>query len=188
MNERVIYNLDMKLQGYNITSIMTPETYFVVSQPDLVEGRELPSFVSMDCNMNEIRRITFSERKKSFYPFYKYSVEVHGIGRMESMKGLERIEVKVNKRSIEMTGEKRRDNAKVIFSILDVPTLTWSENDITSFLREQFGVRLKRKGERTYLIENLNYVNDKVNVKVIDVDSWPLPLSQLSSNLAGNLL
>ncbi len=178
----------MRLQGYNITSILTPETCFVVSQPDLIAERELPSFVSMDCNMNEIRRITFNERKRSFYAFYKYSVEVKGIGRMESMKGLDEIEVKVNKRSIEMVGRRKRDNKEVILSFFDVPTLTWSEDDVISFLKGQFGLRLRKKNEKTYLVENLEYVNDKVGVKVIDVDSWPLPLSQLSSNLARNLL
>ncbi len=178
----------MKLQGYNITSILTPETQYVISQLDPEGGEELPSFVSMDCAMNEIRRITFTERKNSFYAFYKYSVQVKGVGRMESMRGLNRIVISVKGRALEMRGWKG-SKLKVIMTLHDLPTLSWEEDEIVSAVREQFGLRIEKIDGSTFLVKNLKYVKDNVKMIVLDVDSWPLPLSsQLPSDLTSNLL
>ncbi|MUN29923.1 hypothetical protein [Sulfuracidifex metallicus] len=174
----------MRLQGYDITSILTPETHYVVSQLEPLNGRDLPSFVSMDASMNEIRRITFNERKTSFYAFYKYAVKVKGIGKMESLRGMNRIEIQVRGRHIEMKGF-REGKLRAILSVYDVPTLTWSLEEIESFLKGSFGLALK-KGD-VIEAKNLDFVKDNVRVKIIDVDSWPLPLSQLPGNLTGNL-
>ncbi|MEM3972092.1 MAG: hypothetical protein QXR34_09040 [Saccharolobus sp.] len=179
----------MKLFGINISSLISPETNYIVTDFEFVNSLadDFPAFASLDANHRVLRKLILIKTPKfnfNFYPNYKYTIKVKNADNtLASLKGSEKIIVglRANKSLI---GNKKGITTKLYFLgikndepyrlliLNDIPIIATNKEDLMnqlkSFLKETYNIKISKIPT---VIDGVRY-REKVDAKIVDVDYY----------------
>ncbi|WP_338601972.1 hypothetical protein V6M85_01230 [Sulfolobus tengchongensis] len=177
----------MKLNGIDISSLITTQTNYIITKYEFIESLadEFPAYLSLDINNNILRElIIFSVPRFSFnfYPNYKYTIRIEKNNEtLYSLKGSEKILIalKAFKKSFKdlnvlmarlyFLGLKDdKPYRMLIFN--DIPVIASNRNDLINqlieYLKEIYNITVTNLPT---VIDGVEY-KEKSSAKILDVD------------------
>ncbi|AWR97408.1 hypothetical protein DFR86_07500 [Acidianus sulfidivorans JP7] len=180
----------MKLFGYNIDSVLTPEAKYVVTSRYFLDtlAEAYPAVISLNLEGKILRELVFIKQSRlkgrTIQEGYKYEIESHSDGRLNSLSKCEKIILGIKAKKISninaITTQLRffgfkKGNLERLLIIHDVPIIAKDKKDL--FFQIQ-----KFLNEWNVKVDNipglvLKKEESKVtNSKIIDLDYLSLPL------------
>jgi len=185
----------MKLFGYNIDSLLTPEVMYIVTRRIFVPflAEEFPEIISLDTNLNIIRELIIIKdhllKGNKIQIGYKYTVNSKNDGKLSSLNDCKRIVFGINAKLLKSLNALSTDfiffgfknELEKILILHDIPIIAKDKDElykeITKYLAS-WGINIS-----SIPAEISNMPKNKINVKskIIDID-YALFSSQFSSN------
>lgn len=181
----------MKLFGYLIDSILTPETRFVVTTRRFIDtlGDEYPAFISLNRDDKIIRELVLIHQSRfngrKVQEGYKYIVESKSDGRLSSLSDCQRIILGIRAKKLQglnlITTQLRffgirGDKLHKILILHDVPILAKNRKDLLIQIRDFLGSWNIKIANIPEVIWNINREKSLAKSKLIDVDYLKFPL------------
>ncbi|ARM76055.1 hypothetical protein [Acidianus manzaensis] len=180
----------MKLFGYNIDSVLTPEVKYVISTKYFVDtlAETYPAIISLNSEGKVLRELIFIKQShlkgRTIQEGYKYSIESKGDGKLNSLSKCDKIILGIKAKKMAklkaITVQLRffgfkKGNLEKILIIHDVPIIAKDKKDLLLQVQEF----LKEWNSKIEDIPGI-VIRDKeetsINSKIIDIDYLTLPL------------
>lgn len=181
----------MKLFGYLIDSILTPETKFVATAYRFIDsiGESYPAFVSLNQDGEIIRELIIIQESRlngrKIQEGYKYVVSSNSDGKLSSLSDCDIIAIGIRAKKMEnfnaistqlrFFGFKSNSLNKILI-VNDVPVLAKNKEDLIMQLNEflaHWNVHINNIPD---IIYNVNIEKSKVRAKLLDIDYLKLLL------------
>lgn len=184
----------MKLNGIDLSSIISPETSFIVTTYEFIESLadEFPAYLSLDVNNNVLRKLIIFDKPKlgfNFYPNYKYTVSVKkSSNTLYSLKGSDKILISIKAYKRIISGLKglatklyflgiKNDKLYRLLILNDIPIIASNKDDLMNqlkeFLSNIYNIKISKLPS---IIDGISY-KERNDAKILDMDySAPLTL------------